>query len=216
MSASDVKRGDRVVFVTGGKQFNGIALRDAKVSVHPGVKSAHIHLDLVYVLADGVVVRVLHAQVLLTAIDSDDLTKLVALDKDFQSQKQVQGWKPFEDSEEVAALKEQLAAATVEANDGKAAMNEVNNLTAERAGLESAVLGLQTQLESVTTERDALKEELAKSESEKAELQQRLTSAAEVALSETPLVEAGLAAGAKPDTTVDSSEGAERQVTEGE
>lgn len=176
MNASDVKRGDRVVFETGGKEFNGIALSDAKVAVHPGVKKAGIYLDIAYLDGSGSLVKVLSAKVSKDAVSDGDLGNIVELEhaarsrdhrrssleafggdvtaddlrKDFRESKQDSGWKPFVEADPdltVAGLKKELADATAERD----------TLREERGGLESAVLGLQTQLESVTAERNGLK-----------------------------------------------------------
>ena len=78
MQASEVKQGDAVVFQVQDTEYNGIALSDAKVSVHPGGKRAAIYLDLVYLNEGGVAVKVLSAAALVGALAADDVEKIVA------------------------------------------------------------------------------------------------------------------------------------------
>lgn len=176
MVPSEVKKGDRVVFVAGDnhptdvdlsvgapekKEFNGIALSDAKVAVHPGAHRAAIYLDIAYLNEAGAAVKVLSSPVLVATLPDSDLDKIVEVEhaarhkdhrrhtlksfggdddaasirKEFQDLKQAAGWKPFGDSAEVQALTASLANMTSERDGLKASLDAV---MAERYGLKAA------------------------------------------------------------------------------
>lgn len=78
MNVSEVKQGDPIIFQVQEKEYNGIAMGDAAVGVHPGAKRAGIYLNLVYLNENGVVVKMLSAPALPSAWAADDLDKLVA------------------------------------------------------------------------------------------------------------------------------------------
>ena len=164
MQASEVKKGDRVIFSVHNTEYNGIALSDAKIGVHPGAKRAGISLDIVYLSESWVSVKVLSVPVMVEALSESDAKKIVETEKHARERdhrrstlvefggevdegrlrqelletKQVSGWKPCDTEPAVAP-----------------ACPECEGLRAELAAATADLEALQAKLSTAETPEPA-------------------------------------------------------------
>ncbi len=170
MAPSDTTKGSTVVYETRGKAYNAIALSDAKISIHPGVKRAGIYLDLIYLTEGGVPTTVLSAPVMLTALTPEQLSEVVNVElqarrkdhrrttlkenggdltvadlvEEFGSTQQPTGWRPAVESSDVLDI----------VNHNRALAAELATALADGAELKS-------KLDAMTAERDQLRADLS-------------------------------------------------------
>ena len=77
-NATDVKQGDRVLFLVGGVTLPGIARTAARAGVHPGTKLGGVFVTLTYLNPSGQPVQVLNAPLLPASATDDDVKSVVA------------------------------------------------------------------------------------------------------------------------------------------
>jgi hypothetical protein len=173
---TSIKQGDRVVYAAAGQEFNAMALGAPAYGFNQGIRLSSLFLNLIYLNAQGTAVTITGAPLLAVAADDDHLNQVAedAAKRDLawktaddydkrvliaqnlahiKANPRTVGWRPFEDSEEVATLKATLEQTLMRHGQEIEDFKKLNAISAEViSGLNAKVAALEAERVAGTQE----------------------------------------------------------------